>query len=106
LARFEFKFGIVSFYFSFFFVSFGEPRLLVSWYVGGRCGMASSDEGRGRSMRPGAEDRGWWHRSATRWSGDREVGWHRVRSAPCTWRRGAQVFWLSLKTKGDGLSVV
>jgi hypothetical protein len=29
-----------------------------------------------------------------------------VRSAPCTWRRGARVSWLSLKTKVDGLSVV
>jgi hypothetical protein len=29
-----------------------------------------------------------------------------VRSTPCTWRRGAQVSWLSLKTKVDGLSVI
>jgi hypothetical protein len=29
-----------------------------------------------------------------------------VQSAPCTWRRGAHVSWLSLKTKVDGLSVV
>jgi hypothetical protein len=29
-----------------------------------------------------------------------------VRSAPCTWRRGAQVSWLSLKTKVDGFSVI
>jgi hypothetical protein len=29
-----------------------------------------------------------------------------VRFAPCTWRRGARVSWLSLKTKVDGLSVV
>jgi hypothetical protein len=48
--------------------------------------MACSDEDRGRSRRPGAEDRGWSHRSGTRWPGDREVGWHRVRSAPGTWR--------------------
>jgi hypothetical protein len=39
--------------------SFGESRLLVSWCVGGRCGMASNDEYHGRSRRPGAEDRGW-----------------------------------------------
>jgi hypothetical protein len=32
-----------------------------------------------------------------------EVGWHRVRSAPSTWRLGARVSWLSLKTKVDGL---
>jgi hypothetical protein len=29
-----------------------------------------------------------------------------VRSAPCMWRRGEWVSWLSLKTKVDGLSVV
>jgi hypothetical protein len=31
--------------------------LLVSLCVGGRCNMAGSDEVRGRSRRPGAEDR-------------------------------------------------
>jgi hypothetical protein len=31
--------------------------LLVSWCAGGRCGMACSDEDRGRSRRPGAEER-------------------------------------------------
>jgi hypothetical protein len=46
LARFEFESGIVSFCFSFIFVSFGEPHLLVSWCAGGRCGMAFSDEDR------------------------------------------------------------
>jgi hypothetical protein len=79
--------------------------LLVSWCVGGRCGMACSDEDR-RSRRPGVEDRGWSHRSGTRWSGDQEVGWRRVWSAPCRWRRGAWVSWLSRKIKVDGLSVV
>jgi hypothetical protein len=29
-----------------------------------------------------------------------------VRSAPCTWRQGVRVSWLSLKTKVDGLSVI
>jgi hypothetical protein len=29
-----------------------------------------------------------------------------VRSAPCTWRRGAWIFWLNIKTKVDSLSVV
>jgi hypothetical protein len=48
LARFEFESGIVSFCFSFIFVSFGESHLLVSWCAGGRCGMACSDEDRGR----------------------------------------------------------
>jgi hypothetical protein len=80
--------------------------LLVSWCAGDRCGMACSDEHRGRSRRASVEDRGWSHRSGTRWSGDREVELHRMRSTPCTWRRGARVSWLSLKTKVDGLSVV
>jgi hypothetical protein len=43
--------------FTFIFVSFRESHLLISWCVGGRCGMAGSDEDRGRSRRPGAEDR-------------------------------------------------
>jgi hypothetical protein len=37
--------------------------------------MTCSDEDHGRSRRLGAEDRGWSHRSDTRWPGDREVGW-------------------------------
>jgi hypothetical protein len=57
LARFEFKSGIVLFCFSFIFVSFRESPLLVSWCAGGRCGMVCSDEDRGRSRRPRAEDR-------------------------------------------------
>jgi hypothetical protein len=68
--------------------------------------MTCSDEDRGRSRKAGAEDRGWSHRSGTQSPGDREVGWRHVRSAPCTWRRGARVSWLSLKIKVDGLSVV
>jgi hypothetical protein len=64
-VRFEFKFGIVSFCFSFIFVSFGESHLLVSWCAGGRFCMTCSDEDCGRSRRPGAEDRGWPHRSGT-----------------------------------------
>jgi hypothetical protein len=103
-VRFEFESRIVLFYFSFIFVSFGESCLLVSWCAGGRCGMACSDADCSRSRRPGVEDRGWSHRSDTRWPGNREVGWHCVRSAPCTWRRGARVFWLSIKTKVDGLA--
>jgi hypothetical protein len=99
MARFEFESGIVLFCFSFTFVSFGESRLLVSWCAGGRCGMACSDEDCGRSRRPGAEDREWSHRSGTRWPDGREAGWRRVRSTPVTWRLGARVSWLSLKTK-------
>jgi hypothetical protein len=74
LARFEFESEIVSFYFSFIFVSFGESRLLVSWCAGGRCGMVCSDEDHGRSRRPSVENWGWSHRSGTRWPGGREVG--------------------------------
>jgi hypothetical protein len=33
--------------------------------------MTCSDEDRGRSRRPGAEDRGWSHRLGTRWPGGR-----------------------------------
>jgi hypothetical protein len=73
-VRFEFKSGTVLFCFSFIFVSFGESYFLVSWYAGGRCGMTCSDEDRDRSRRPGAEDRGWSHRSGTQWKGGREVG--------------------------------
>jgi hypothetical protein len=68
--------------------------------------MACSDEDRDRSRRSGAEDWGWSHRSGTRWLGDREVTWRRVRSALCTWRRRARVSWLSLKIKVDGFSSV
>jgi hypothetical protein len=106
LARVEFESRIVLFCFSFTFVLFEESCLLVSWCVGGRCGMACSDEDRGRSRRPSAENWGWSHRSGTRWPGGREVGWRRVRSTPTTWRLGARVSWLSLKTKVGGLSVV
>jgi hypothetical protein len=56
------------------FVSLGESRLLVSWCAGGRCGMADSDEDRGRSRRPGVEDWGWSHKSGTRWPDNREAG--------------------------------
>jgi hypothetical protein len=59
--------------------------LLVLWCAGGRCGMTCSDEDRGRSRRPGAEDRGWSHMSGIRWLGGREVGWRRVPCAVCTW---------------------
>jgi hypothetical protein len=101
-VRFEFESEIVSFFF-FYLCFVGELRLLVSWCAGGRCGMACSDEDHGRSRRPDAEDRGWSHRSDTRWSGGREVGWRHVRSAPGMWRLGVRVSWLSLKTKVDGL---
>jgi hypothetical protein len=56
--------------FTFIFVSSGESHLLVLWCAGGRCGIACSDEDRGRSRRLGAEDQGWSHRLGTRWPGD------------------------------------
>jgi hypothetical protein len=105
LARFEFESTIVSFSFSFIFVHL-ENRVCLSRGVGDKSRMACSDEDHGRSRRPGAEDKGWSHRSGTRWTSGREVGRRPVRSTPCTSRRGARVFWLSLKTKVDGLSVV
>jgi hypothetical protein len=55
--RFEFESGIISFCFSFIFVSFRESCLLVLWCACGRCSMVCSDENRDRNMRPGAEDR-------------------------------------------------
>jgi hypothetical protein len=65
--------------------------------------MVCSDENRDNSRKPSAEDRGWSHRSGTRWPGGLKVKWRRVRSAPVTWRLGARVSCLSLKTKVDGL---
>jgi hypothetical protein len=53
--------------------------------------MACINDDRGRSRRPGAEERKWSHRSGTRWPGGQEVGWRRVRSTPDTWRLGALV---------------
>jgi hypothetical protein len=94
LARFEFECRIVLFCFSFTFVSFGESCLLVSWCAGGRCGIACSDEDRGRSRKPDAEDRGWSHRSGTWWPGGREVGC--ALCAVCTWH---------VETRSAGFSV-
>jgi hypothetical protein len=45
-------------WFYLYFCSFGELHLLLSWCVGGRCSMVSSDEDRDRSRRPGVEDWG------------------------------------------------
>jgi hypothetical protein len=60
--------------------------------------MACNDEDHGKSRRSSVEDQRWSHRSGTHWSSDREVGWRRVLSAPCTWQRGARISYLSLKT--------
>jgi hypothetical protein len=46
--------------------------------------MVCSDEDHDRNRRPGAEDRGWSHRSGTWWPSGREVGWRRVPPAPDT----------------------
>jgi hypothetical protein len=40
-------------------ISCEESCLLVSYCVGGRCGMTGSDEDCGRSRRPSAEDQRW-----------------------------------------------
>jgi hypothetical protein len=49
--------------------------------------MTGNDENHDMSSKPGVKDRGWSHRLDTRWPGDQEVGWCRLRSALCTWRR-------------------
>jgi hypothetical protein len=47
------------------------------------------------------------HKSGIRWPDDQEIGWCHVWSTSYTWRRReAWVFRFSLKTDGDGLSVV
>jgi hypothetical protein len=103
--------------FTFIFVSCGESRLLISWCVGDMCDMAGSDEDHGRSRRPGAEDRGWSHRtilggrtiersndavcSVNRAWGDEEcrfLGWA---SKP----RVTVYQWFNFKTTGSGFLV-
>jgi hypothetical protein len=54
--------------------SCGESCLLFLYCVGDRCGMMYSNEDRGRSRRPSAEDRGCSYRPGIRWSSDRDVG--------------------------------
>jgi hypothetical protein len=56
MLRFEFESETFQLFY-FYPCSCGESCLLVSWCAGSRCGMASSDEDRGRSRRPGVEDR-------------------------------------------------
>jgi hypothetical protein len=84
LPRFKFKSGTFRWVLPTNFVSCGESCLLISQCAGGRCGMVGSDEDRGRSRRPGAEDRGWlaigqvlngW---TIRRSGDDVCGLHRA----------------------------
>jgi hypothetical protein len=76
---FEFESEIVLF--CFFYLCFvRESHLISSWCTGGRCGMTCSDEYRDSSRRHGAEDRGWSHRSGTRWPGGQVAP-----CAVCTW---------------------
>jgi hypothetical protein len=103
LARFKFKFRIVLFCFSFTFVSFGESRLLVSWCAGVRYGMMCNNDDRGRSIETCCRGPGMVEQVGYSIVSGREVEWRHVRSAPGTWRLGARVSWLSLKTKVDGL---
>jgi hypothetical protein len=72
LTRFEFESGSVRLFY--LYPLFGESCLLISWCAGGMCDMTCSDEDRDSSIRPGTDDRGWSHKSGTRWPGDREVG--------------------------------
>jgi hypothetical protein len=59
MSRFEFKSRTVSWFYHIILVSCGESILLVLWCAGVWCDMADSDENRGRSRKPGAEDRRW-----------------------------------------------
>jgi hypothetical protein len=104
---------------AFIFVSFGESCFLVSWCAGGRCGMAGSDENRGKSRRPSAEDYRWSQTSGTWWSGDAVCGLHHAcgdeergflgstskpRSTVCQWfglkTTGTICQWFYLKITG------
>jgi hypothetical protein len=74
LPRFKFESETFQWVLPTIFVSCGESCLIVSWCVGCRCGMAGSDEDRGRSKRPSVKTRDGRHRSSTRWSDDQEAG--------------------------------
>jgi hypothetical protein len=63
-VRFEFESRLIRLFFL-YSCFIGESCLLVSWCAGGWCGMACSDDDRGRSRRPGAENRRWSNRSGT-----------------------------------------
>jgi hypothetical protein len=77
----------------------GESCLLVSWCAGDRCSMTGSDENRGRSRRPGAEDQGW--SSTGRVLDSRTI--ERLDDVVCGLHhaQGARVSWFGLKTKVD-----
>jgi hypothetical protein len=101
-VRFEFESGIVLFCFSFLLSLFRvENRVCLSrgvqvagaaWRAATRTVARVADlvqrTGDGRTGRV---------------LGGRVVGWRLVRSSPGTWRLGARVSWLSLKTKVEGL---
>jgi hypothetical protein len=102
---------------SYYLCSCGESHLLVSWCAGSRCDIAGSDEDRGRSRRPGAEDRGWSAQvgySVAERSGDRVMS-----CAICTMHiemrsmdflvepqnQGRRFSGLGLKTSSSGLVI-
>jgi hypothetical protein len=62
--------------------------------------MTGSDEDHGRSRRPSAVDQGWSGIDRVLGSWMIERSGDAVWSAPCTWKRGARVSLLSLKTTG------
>jgi hypothetical protein len=95
LARFEFESGIVCFVFllSLFCL---ENRVCLS------CGMQVA----GAVWRAATRIVAGVGDLVQRTGDGREIGWRRVRSAAGTWRLGARVSWLSLKTKVDGLLIV
>jgi hypothetical protein len=71
LVRFEFKAGTFQLLYPYCYFVW---RIVFACLVVCRCGMAGSNENRGKGRRPGAEDRGWSHRSGTQWPDDREAG--------------------------------
>jgi hypothetical protein len=100
----------------YYFCSYGESCLLVSWCVGGRCDMVANDEDHGRSRRPSAEDQMW--SSTGRYSMARRSGGWVMPCAVCTVhiemrstsflvepQNQGRVSWLSFKTKVDGFLI-
>jgi hypothetical protein len=59
MLRFESESEAILWFYPIILVLSEKSRLLVSWCVGDRCGMAGNDDDLGSSRRPGAEDRGW-----------------------------------------------
>jgi hypothetical protein len=100
----------------YYFCSYEESCLLVSWCAGGRCDMVANDEDHGRSRRPSAEDQRW--SSTGRYSMARRSGGWVMPCAVCTvhiemrstsflveTQNQGRVSWLSFKTKVDGFLI-